>query len=356
MQRLAKRHTKPYSSVINFNSKVTMSKLLKAIAGGLLLAATALPVSAATLKIASLAPDGSTWMNEMRAAGERIDAATEGRVKVKFYPGGVMGNDTTVLRKIRLGQLQGAALTGSELSILYKDAQIYSVPFLFRDDAEVDAIRKVVDPMLREGFTAKGFHVLSITGVGFAYLMSVPDVRSKTDLQKGKVWVPQNDTIAEITFREGGVEPIPLPLSDAFTGLQTGLIDTVATTPTAAIALQWHTKLKHLVDMPLSYVVGYVMLDQKAYMKLSEADRAVVDAEFAKGAANIDAANRSDNQKAFEALQEIGLKVFKPDAEEAALWRDVGKRALDKLVADKAFTAPVLGAIEGQLAKQRTAE
>ena len=91
-------------------------------------------------------------------------------------------------------------------------------------------------------------------------------------------------------------------------------------------------------------------------MKLSEADRAAVDAEFAKGAANIDAANRSDNQKAFEALQEIGLKVFKPDAEEAALWRDVGKRALDKLVADKAFTAPVLGAIEGQLAKQRAAE
>jgi len=330
-----------------------MTKTTHAIAG-LLLALASLPLSAATLKIASLAPDGSTWMTEMRAAGERVEQGTNGRVKVKFYPGGVMGNDSTVLRKIRLGQLQGAALTGSELSILYKDSQIYSVPFIFRNDAEVDAVRSTVDPMLREGFADKGFHVLGITGVGFAYLMSVPDVRNRDDLKKGKVWVPHNDLIAEVTFREGGVDPIPLPLSDAFTGLQTGLIDTVATTPTAAIALQWHTRLKHLVDLPLSYVVGYVILDQKAYLRLSESDRAVVDAEFEQGARNIDAANRSDNQKAFDALQEIGLTVFKPDAEEAGHWRDVGKRALDRLVADKALTPAVLSAIRSELAKQRS--
>ena len=78
----------------------------------------------ATLKIASLAPDGSLWMKEMRAAGDEIAQATEGRVAIKFYPGGVMGNDAVVLRKIRLGQLQGGAFTGSELTLVYKDAQV----------------------------------------------------------------------------------------------------------------------------------------------------------------------------------------------------------------------------------------
>src|SRR5690606_35509804 len=70
-------------------------------------AVAALPAVAAELKVATIAPDGSHWMREMRAAAAEIEERTGGSVEIKFYPGGVMGNDAQVLRKIRVGQLHG---------------------------------------------------------------------------------------------------------------------------------------------------------------------------------------------------------------------------------------------------------
>ena len=90
------------------------------------------PVLARTLKIATLSPDGTAWMQELRKGGKEIEERTEGRVKLKFYPGGVMGNDQTILRKIRIGQLQGGAFAGGGLVEVYNDMQVYSLPFLFR--------------------------------------------------------------------------------------------------------------------------------------------------------------------------------------------------------------------------------
>ena len=321
----------------------------------LLLALLLLPATgtAAVLKIATVAPEGSTWMREMRRAATGVAEATQGRVEVKLYPGGVMGNDATVLRKIRLGQLQGGAFTGSELTGIYRDAQIYSVPFLLRSDAEVDTVREAFDPRLAQGLAEAGFEAVAITGVGFAYLMSVQAVSNREDLVQAKVWVPQNDTIALTTFRTGGVEPVPLPLADAFTGLQTGLVDTVAATPTGAIALQWHTRLRYVVDLPLSYVVGYVLLAQKPFQRLEGADQAAVRQAFAAAGARIDAANRKDNAAALAALRSQGLELLVPGPEERAAWQEIGERALQALVAEGVVSGDLLGAIRERLAPLR---
>ena len=319
------------------------------LAAALLLSALAAPVTAQTLKIATLAPDGSAWMRELRAAAADVKAKTEGRVEVKFYPGGVMGNDAVVLRKIRLGQLQGGAFTGSELTLVYKDAQVYSLPFLFRDYAQVDAVRAKVDPVLVEGFAKSGFQIVGISGVGFAYLMGTKPLKTRDDLKAAKVWVPQNDRIAEVTFRAGGIEPIPLPLGDVFTALQTGLVDTVGNTTAGAIAQQWHTKVKNLFDLPLSYVVGYVAVEQKAFDKLSEADRATVIASFGEAAKRIDAGNRKADAEARAVLEQQGVAAFAPPAEEAAYWQRVGTDVIQKLIDEGALSAEVLGAVRGAL-------
>lgn len=302
-----------------------------------------------TIKIASLAPDGSLWMKEMRAAGDAIATGSEGRVAIKFYPGGVMGNDATVLRKIRLGQLQGGAFTGSELSLVYKNAQIYSLPFLFTGYDEVDAARAKVDPILVEGFASNGFRVVGISGVGFAYLMGSREVSDREQLKHAKVWVPQNDRIAELTFRAGGIEPIPLPLGDVFTSLQTGLVDTVGNTAAGAIALQWHTKVSHLFDLPLSYVVGYVAIDNKAFAKLSESDQALVVKAFGEAAARIDAGNRKADADARTVLQGQGVAFATPSAEETSYWRGIGQQITDKLISDGALDAEVLAAVRANL-------
>lgn len=304
-----------------------------------------------TLKIASLAPDGSLWMKEMRAAGEAIAQGTGGRVAIKFYPGGVMGNDAVVLRKIRLGQLQGGAFTGSELTLVYKDAQVYSLPFLFRDYAQVDAVRAKVDPLLVQGFAQNGFRIVGISGVGFAYLMGTRPVATRADLKSAKVWVPHNDRIAEETFKAGGIEPIPLALGDVFTALQTGLVDTVGNTTAGAIALQWHTRVKHLFDLPLSYVVGYVAIEQKAFDKLTEADRATVVAAFGEAARRIDAGNRKADAEARAVLEKQGVSAVAPPAEDVAYWTGIGAKVTQRLVDEGALSADVLAAVKAALAQ-----
>lgn len=287
---------------------------------------------AQSFKIATLAPEGSSWLREMRAAAEEVKQRTEGRVEFRYYPGGVMGDDATVMRKIRLGQLQGGALTASELSLVYPDAVVYGLPFLFEDHAQVAAARTEVDPLLKAGIRDKGFEVLSISGVGFAYLMSSKPLQSIEHLRAGKVWIPNNDRIAERTFTTGGVSPIPLPLADVFTSLQTGMIDIVGNTPAGAIALQWHTRVKHVFDAPLTYVVGFVVLDNRAFGRLAEADRAIVLEAFGKASQRIDAENQRADESAMAALRAEGIQLFTPDATELARWREVGLSVRTRMV------------------------
>lgn len=318
---------------------------------GLLLAGSA--QAATTIKIATVAPDGTAWMREMRAGADQVKKDTGGQVEIKFYPGGVMGDEPTVLRKIRIGQLQGGAFTGGELSQVDKDAQVYSLPFLFKTQDEVDKVRARLDPLLRQSFDKAGFDVVGISGGGFAYLMSVNDIRNKDDLRAAKVWVPQGDRVAEAGFKAGGVTPISLPLADVYTSLQTGLIDTVANTPAGAIAFQWHTKVRHMVDLPLTYVVGILMIDKKVVDALSPADQKAVNEDLAAAFARLEKINRDDNTQAKQALQKQGVKIFTPNAAETIAWEAVGADARKQLQTAGEITPEMAAALDKALAAAR---
>lgn len=310
--------------------------------------------SAAAIKIATVAPEGSAWMKQMRLTAAAIKERTAGRVELKFYPAGVMGNDAAVLRKIKLGQLQGGAFTGAEASLVYKDAPIYSVPFLLRDQAEADFVRSRLDPMVTKGFADAGYTMAGLSGGGFAYLMSTHPIRTRDELRASKVWVPQSDKLAQTAYEAGGVSPIPLPLTDVYPGLQTGLVDTVANTPAGSIFFQWHTKVKYLVDLPLTYVVGMMLIDSKALAKLEAADRDVLLEEVKKGFAVLDGSQRADNDAALATLQKQGIQVIKPSAEEAGFWREIGDKAQDRLVSDGAVSAEALAAVREALKEYRS--
>jgi TRAP-type C4-dicarboxylate transport system substrate-binding protein len=309
--------------------------------------------SAATIKIATVVPDGTAWMREMRTAAETIKKDTDGRVEIKYYPGGVMGDDATVLRKIKIGQLQGGAFTGGEATVITPDAQIYSLPFLFRSQEEIDKIRVKLDPLIKHSFDAAGYDLLGISGGGFAYLFSTRDIKTRDDLKAAKVWVPQGDKAAELTFKVAGVTPIPLPLSDVYTSLQTGLIDTAANTPSGAIAFQWHTKLKHMVDLPLSYVVGEIAVDKKATDALSAADRKIVEDAFTAGFQRLEKTNRDDNASARDALKQQGITFTVPDETERKSWDAVGTEAFKQLSAEGGISAATLKALNEALAEVR---
>lgn len=329
-------------------------RLLNTLTAALALSLFATAAHAATtIKIATIAPDGTAWMREMRATGDAIKKGTDDRVELKFYPGGVMGDNATVLRKIKIGQLQGSAFTGGEASVITKDAEIYTVPFLFRSQDEVDKVRAKVDPLVKDAVRKTGFELLGLSGGGFAYLMSTKDIKTRDDLKNAKVWVPQGDEIAELTFKTAGVTPVPLPLSDVYTSLQTGLIDTAANTDAGAIAFQWHTKIKHVVDMPVIYVVGEVLVDKKTFDALSAADQKVVTDEFSAGFARLEKINRTDNASAREALKSQGITFFSPEAAERTRWEGVGAETYKLLTAQHAFSPDLQKALDAALAEAR---
>ncbi|GAB2502004.1 TRAP transporter substrate-binding protein [Arenimonas alkanexedens] len=310
-----------------------------------------MPAAAQVIKIATLAPDGSAWMRELRAAAAEVKAGTDGRVEVKFYPGGVMGNDAVVLRKMRLGQLQGGILTSSELSLVYPDAPIYSLPFLVSSWDEVDRMRAVVDPMLAEGFEQRGIRMLGVSGLGFAYLMGDQPLGSAGDIAGRKLWVPQNDAIAARIFEMGGVSTIPLPIGDVFTSLQTGLVDTVVNTPSGAVVLQWHGKIKHMVDLPLTFVVGFLIVDDKAWKRLAPADQAVLAAAFDAAGKRMDVNTRRDDAAALEAMKQQGLKVSPMDPAEARRWRTLGAQLIAEMEAQGKISPEILAAARRALSE-----
>jgi TRAP-type C4-dicarboxylate transport system substrate-binding protein len=328
-----------------------MNQFIAALA--LVLGGIAPGFAATQIKIATVAPDGTAWMREMRATGDAIKKSTEDRVELKFYPGGVMGDNATVLRKIKIGQLQGSAFTGGEASLITKDAEIYTVPFLFKSQEEVDKVRAKVDPLVKEAVRKTGFELLGMSGGGFAYLMSTKDIKSRDDLRNAKVWVPQGDDIAALTFKTAGVTPIPLPLADVYTSLQTGLIDTAANTDSGAIAFQWHTKIKYVVDMPLIYVVGEVLIDKKTFDALGPADQKIVSDEFTAGFGRLEKINLADNASAREALKKQGIAFFTPDAAEQARWEGIGAETYKQLTAEHAFSPDLQKALDAALAEAR---
>ncbi|MEA1890278.1 MAG: TRAP transporter substrate-binding protein DctP [Pseudomonadota bacterium] len=308
---------------------------------------------AMTLKIATLAPDGTTWMKNMRSAAKEISDKTAGRVKLKFYPGGVMGNDKSVMKKIRLGQLQGGALTGGSLAVTYPDMQIYSLPMVFKNYGEIDHVRPVIDPLLKKGMEKKGFTILGISEGGFAYLMSNSTVKNIADLKQHKLWIPEDDVLNEALFRKMGVHPITLPLADVYTGLQTGLIDTIGATPTGALAFQWHTRIRSITDVPLLYLVGVLVVDNKRFNKISAADQKVVKDVVAKTFSSMDEINRKDNKNARQALKKMGTEFAKPDVSEITYWNKLADEVIEE-TGSKAATPELYRKLKDLLANYRS--
>ncbi len=308
---------------------------------------------AVTFKIATLAPDSTPWMTAMREGAEEVEKKTEGRVQIRFYPGGVMGNDKSMLRKMKVGQLQGCTLTGGGLASIYPDSQLYSLPFLFRSFEEVDYVRERMDSIFIEGMEKEGFISFGLSEGGFAYFMSQNPLRTVDDLKHQKVWSPEGDEISRQAFEALGISPVPLPMTDVLTGLQTGLIDTVGVSPVGAIALQWHTKINYLADTPLLYLYGTMVVKKSAFTRLSKEDQEVMRNAMAKAFRKINTQNRQDNAAARKALQEQGVVFIKPTGEDLAKWRQVVRNRMDEMGKQGLFSGKLLDQLRAYLQNYR---
>jgi len=327
---------------------------LSLIAASTLAAAPA--ALAKTLKIATVVPNGSSWMKEMKAAAKAVKEKTDGRVKVKYYPGGVMGSDKTVLRKMRSGQLHGGAVSAGALAHIYNGIQLYSLPFTFKNLNEVDHVRKSFDPIIEKGLSDNGFELLAMSQGGFAYLMSNKAINNADDLSGQKVWVPEGDIIGQEIFEVSGTKPIAAPISNVYTGLQTGLLDTVTINPSGAIALQWHTKVSHISDIPLLLIMGTMVVDKKALSKVSAEDQTILKTEIAAAFKRLDQSNAEGDIKARQALVNNGLTFNTPSANDRIQWQNIATKALENLKEKNAYPVELFTKLQQQLETYRAAQ
>jgi len=318
------------------------------------LAASTASTQEVRLKIATMAPDGTIWMKGLQEAAQEVEKRTEGRVSFRFYPGGTMGSDSAVLRKIRIGQLHGGVVLAGSLADIDPDLEVYSLPLLFRSNGEVDYVRKKMDQILIDGLEEKGFVAFGFTETGFTYLMSARPTRTFDDLRGRKAWMMQDDPVSLAIVEAAGLSPVPLPISDVLTGLQTGLIDTVAAPAVGAIALQWFTKAPYLTDLPITYVCGTTVVGANAFNRISPADQEIFREVMVRANRNLDTASRSDNAEAREALARQGVEFVDPTPETLAKWEEIAAVATKKLVAQRAYDPATMAMIENLVEEYRS--
>ncbi|TGG95301.1 C4-dicarboxylate ABC transporter [Natronospirillum operosum] len=290
------------------------------------------------LRIATLLPDGTGEVRALRQASERLSAETDGRVTLRIFPGGVMGDDQAVERRIRAGQLHGSLVQSGALARVYPNVQILNAPFIFDSYDETDRLRAEFDDDIARELAERGIHTFGFIDGGFAYVMGHQPTRSVEDLQRARVWLPANDTFSLQVARAFGVSPITLNISEVLTSLQTGIVDTIMAPPTAALTLQWFTRVDYITDMPLIYTYATLYVHDRHMSRLSEDDRAAVDRILRETTEQIDANARENNRAAFEALLNQGLEHVQLTDTEIAAVRDKAGLAHEVLIREGEFS------------------
>ncbi len=264
------------------------------------------------LKLATLAPQNSGWAREFLAGAKEVEQRTEGRVKLQFFWGGAQGAESKVMQKIKIGQLHGGTFSPTDFQQQYPDLNIYGLPFLFDSPEEIDYVRGRFDGVLADGMQELGYQTYGFAGGGFAYILSNEPVRGLDDLRSKKVWLPEGDLISYEAMKSLQLSPVPLPVTDVLTGLQTGLIDIVAIPPVVALALQWHTKVKYVTEIPVLYPMAFLAISERALRRVSDADKAVIDEVMRDIYTRFDAGSWAESENALNGLLSVGIQNVDP--------------------------------------------
>lgn len=331
-----------------------MTRIDSLIATVALLLIVNVPAQGATqIKIATLAPQNSQWATDFMAGAAEVAEKTDGRVKLKFYWGGAQGAEAKVLQKMKIGQLHGGTFSPTDFQDRFPDLNIYGLPFVFESEDEVRYVRRHIDAQLEQRFDELGYITFGFASGGFAIVLSNEPVRDHDDLKGKKVWLPEGDLISFEAMKALQLTPYPSSVTNVLTGLQTGLIDIVAIPPSVAVALQWHTKVKYVTQVPVLYVMGFMAIQKKAFQRLDTADQQVVREVMGRVYAAVDARSQQESANAIDALLTVGLQNVEPRPGEFEKMRDITVETNRKMAEDGMFSLELLEQMQSHLEDYR---
>lgn len=285
-----------------------------------------------TVKLATLAPDNSAWHKILKEMGQEWQESTNGNVHLRIYAGGVAGDDTDMVRKMRVGQLHAGALTSAGLASIDESFNVFSVPLFFDSYEEFVYVREQLTPVLEEKLAAKGFKFICWGDAGWVYMMTVKPFQTIDELQNLKIWTwAGNDRMVQV-WKSNGYTPVALSSTDVLVGLQTGLIDGLPTTPYACVAMQYFRHTQYMFDLGLGPLNGAIIMSLKRWKKIPEEQRTVL----------LEAANRAEDRirteipkRDREAVDEMvarGTEIVEVGGEDnLQSWRAEAERFAEKM-------------------------
>ena len=273
--------------------------------------------AAQQVKLAVLVPEGTTWGNSLKKLAKEIDTVTGGEVSFKVYYGGVAGDEPDVLRKVRIGQLHGGIFTGKTLGDIYGDVRAMEIPFTFYgNQPKASATLNKLAPQFNQGLKKKGFVNLGFYEVGQVYVVSTKKVSNMNDLKGVKIWSWEGDPLVSSLLESLQLVSVPLALPDVLSSLSTGIINAAYAPPLAIIALQWHTKIKYLVDFPTAYSIGALLVSDKVWSKVKPDHQQKIISLSQKYISEANNKSVTENEIARDQLKKSGIEfVSFPEAD-----------------------------------------
>jgi len=306
----------------------------------------------AAVKVGVLAPEGTGWAKNIKKMAQEIKDATKGNVEFKIYYGGSQGDEQDVLRKIRIGQLQGGIFTGKTLGEINGDVRVIEIPFTFNHNRE-KALKtlQAMEPYFDQKFAAKKFKSLATFEIGQVYFVTQKKVTDLAGIKNLKIWSWDGDPIVTNMFESMNLTGVPLALPDVLASLSTGIIDAAYAPPIGMIALQWNTKVKYMIDFPVSYSIGAFVITSDAWAKVSPADQKLTMEIAKKYEKEINLGNVKDNEDAISAMKAQKIEFVKFSDAEIKVAQGY-RNAMVKKLTGKLFSPEALKKLETEVAKK----
>jgi TRAP-type C4-dicarboxylate transport system substrate-binding protein len=274
------------------------------------------------IKLATLAPNGSAWHEIYKDMGARWADLSEGRVDLRVYPGGVAGEESDVLRKMRIGQLHAAGLSLPGLARVTPAVNALAIPMAMETPQELARVREVLQPRLEEVFYDSGYVLLNWGDIGWMRFF-VPDPDGSVDAVRRHRFIAWSQDATLDIWREAGFRSTHINLSDVLPGLKTGLVDAVGTTPLVVLSNQWFPFVPYMVDLPWAPLVGATLVDRRVWDRIPEDLQTKLKAAARETGRRLQSEISRLEDQAIAEMVKRGLQIVELTPEERADWLDL---------------------------------
>jgi TRAP-type C4-dicarboxylate transport system substrate-binding protein len=283
------------------------------------------------IKVGTIAPEGSTWHDALLRIRQQWQSLSGGTVELRIYAGGVLGDETEMVRKVQRRSLDGVAISGPGLSRIDKGVDSLHYPMFFETYEELDYVRDHVAPELEKRIEARNFKVLNWSDAGWVYFFTKKPARTPDDLRSMKLWTSAGDPETEKLFKDLGFQVVPLPTTDMLTSLQTGLIEAFDVPPLLALLDRSYQQASHMIDLKWAPVVAATVVSAQAWERIPvDLQPRLLEASRQAGE-ELRAEIRKAGEDAITEMKGRGLVVVELSPEERALWRAEVDSALPEL-------------------------